>query len=66
VAITDSSLEDVFIAVVKKYDKINDDNDLDNSQLVSIPPVNEIDEVMLREDVPIPESVLPMAIKSPE
>jgi len=66
VAITDSSLEDVFIAVVKKYDKINDDNDLDNSQLVSIPPVNEIDEVMLREDVPIPESVLPMATKSPE
>lgn len=44
ISITDSSLEDVFINVVLKYDKILDEDDVGELKLITIPNEDEIDE----------------------
>jgi hypothetical protein len=58
VSITDSSLEDVFINVVMKYDKIEDDEETGEMKLVTVN--NEEDELQIDEppviiiDAPVP------------
>jgi hypothetical protein len=45
VSITDSSLEDVFIAVVLKYDKITDDEETGEAKLITL--INEDSEIVI-------------------
>jgi hypothetical protein len=49
VSITDSSLEDVFIAVVLKYDNVVDDEDTDEMILMHV----ENDEKEMTKEAPI-------------
>lgn len=60
VSITDSSLEDVFINVVLKYDKIIDDEETGEMKLVTVKN-DEEDEIQVDEPAIIVDAPLPPA-----